>query len=154
MIAAFTAASYAELVSKYPQAAGAALYVHKAFKAPLIETICSVTPEIFEKQIRALLGRPDARPVLPTIHAPSLVLVGAQDEWSPIAVNKAIADAIPGCRFELLPGVAHFPNLEDPAGLAAVLADFVATTAPARVDDADWGDIVGRRARATMRRVA
>ena len=36
MIAAFTAASYAELVSKYPQAAGAALYIHKAFKAPLL----------------------------------------------------------------------------------------------------------------------
>ena len=35
VIAAFTAASYAELVSKFPQAAGAALYVHKAFKAPL-----------------------------------------------------------------------------------------------------------------------
>ena len=35
-VAAFTAASYAELVSKYPQAAGAALYIHKAFKAPLL----------------------------------------------------------------------------------------------------------------------
>src|SRR6478735_11115458 len=36
VIAAFTAASYAELVSRYPQAAGAALYIHKAFKAPLL----------------------------------------------------------------------------------------------------------------------
>src|SRR3954463_7276895 len=36
VIAAFTAASYAELVSKSPQAAGAALYIHKAFKAPLL----------------------------------------------------------------------------------------------------------------------
>jgi amino acid transporter len=36
VIAMFTAASYAELVSKYPQAAGAALYIHKAFKAPLL----------------------------------------------------------------------------------------------------------------------
>jgi APA family basic amino acid/polyamine antiporter len=36
VVAAFTAASYAELVSKYPHAAGAALYVHKAFKAPLL----------------------------------------------------------------------------------------------------------------------
>ncbi len=36
VIAAFTAASYAELVSKYPQAAGAALYIHRAFKAPLL----------------------------------------------------------------------------------------------------------------------
>ena len=31
-MAAFTAGSYAELVSKYPHAGGAALYVHRAFK--------------------------------------------------------------------------------------------------------------------------
>ena len=35
VIAAFTAASYAELVSKYPSAGGAALFVHRAFRAPL-----------------------------------------------------------------------------------------------------------------------
>jgi amino acid transporter len=36
IVAAFTAASYAELVSKYPHAGGAALFVHKAFKRPLL----------------------------------------------------------------------------------------------------------------------
>src|SRR3954451_23799543 len=36
VVAAFTAASSAELVPRYPQAAGAALYIHKAFKAPLL----------------------------------------------------------------------------------------------------------------------
>jgi amino acid transporter len=35
VVAAFTAASYAELVSKYPLAAGAALFVHRAFRVPL-----------------------------------------------------------------------------------------------------------------------
>ncbi len=33
VLAVFTAASYSELVTKYPQAAGAALYVNKAFKS-------------------------------------------------------------------------------------------------------------------------
>jgi len=33
VLALFTAASYSELVTKYPQAAGAALYVNKAFKS-------------------------------------------------------------------------------------------------------------------------
>jgi basic amino acid/polyamine antiporter, APA family len=36
VVAAFTAASYAELVSKYPHAGGAALFVHRAFKVPLL----------------------------------------------------------------------------------------------------------------------
>ncbi|MEN0015527.1 MAG: APC family permease [Solirubrobacteraceae bacterium] len=35
-LALFTAASYAELVTKYPQAAGAALYVNKAFRRPFM----------------------------------------------------------------------------------------------------------------------
>ena len=36
VLAAFTATAYAELVTKYPQAAGAALYAHKAFRRPFL----------------------------------------------------------------------------------------------------------------------
>ncbi len=36
VLALLTASSYAELVTKYPQAAGAALYTHKAFKQPFL----------------------------------------------------------------------------------------------------------------------
>jgi len=54
---------------------------------------------------------------------------------------------VPGSRFETLPRAAHFPHLEDPAGLAAVLADWLETTEPARIDDADWGRIVAREPR-------
>ena len=36
VLAAFTATAYAELVTKYPQAAGAALYANKAFKRPFV----------------------------------------------------------------------------------------------------------------------
>jgi APA family basic amino acid/polyamine antiporter len=36
VVAALTAASYAELVTKYPGAGGAALYVNKAFQAPFV----------------------------------------------------------------------------------------------------------------------
>ncbi len=35
-LAVFTAFAYAELVTKYPQAAGAALYVNKAFRQPFV----------------------------------------------------------------------------------------------------------------------
>src|SRR3712207_2270191 len=36
LLALFTAFAYAELVTKYPQAAGAALYVNKAFRRPFV----------------------------------------------------------------------------------------------------------------------
>ena len=39
LLAIFTAFAYAELVSKYPHAAGAALYTHKAFRAPFFTFI-------------------------------------------------------------------------------------------------------------------
>jgi basic amino acid/polyamine antiporter, APA family len=39
VLAVFTAFAYAELVSKYPRAAGAALYTHKAFRAPFFTFI-------------------------------------------------------------------------------------------------------------------
>ncbi|HEV7773850.1 MAG TPA: alpha/beta fold hydrolase [Conexibacter sp.] len=85
---------------------------------------------------------------------PTMIVWGERDRTIPLAHGLEARDAIPGCRLELLPDAAHFPNLEDPAGLAAVLADFVATTAPACIEDVEWGDVVGRRARATIRRVA
>ena len=39
VLAALTASAYAELVGKYPQAAGAALYVNKAFNIPFVTFI-------------------------------------------------------------------------------------------------------------------
>src|SRR5690349_19872005 len=36
VLAFFTAVAYAELVTKYPRAAGAALYVNKAFGVPFV----------------------------------------------------------------------------------------------------------------------
>src|SRR5918998_5806472 len=39
VMAAFTAASYAELVGKYPRAGGAGLYVHRAFGRPFVSFI-------------------------------------------------------------------------------------------------------------------
>jgi APA family basic amino acid/polyamine antiporter len=42
-LALFTAAAYAELVTKYPQAAGAALYVNKAWRRPLFTFLVAFT---------------------------------------------------------------------------------------------------------------
>ena len=44
VMAAFTAGSYAELVSKYPRAGGAGLYVHKAYGNPISSASWSPSP--------------------------------------------------------------------------------------------------------------
>lgn len=76
---------------------------------------------------------------------PTLIVWGERDHTIPLSHGRATHEAVPGSRFETLPRAAHFPNLEDPEGLAAVLRDFLATTEPARIDDADWGSVVARR---------
>ena len=85
---------------------------------------------------------------------PTLIVWGERDRTIPIEHGREAAQAIPNCRFESLPRAAHFPNLEDPDGLASLLADFLATTSPGRIEDSDWGDILAHRGRARIRRVA
>ena len=54
-IAAITGLAYAELVTKYPQAAGASLYINKAFRSPLL-TFC-ITIGMLSSQIAAIGSR-------------------------------------------------------------------------------------------------
>jgi len=76
---------------------------------------------------------------------PTMVVWGGRDHTIPVLHGRRTHEAVPGSRFEILPRAAHFPNLEDPEGLAAVLRDFLETTSPARIDDADWGGLIAHR---------
>jgi pimeloyl-ACP methyl ester carboxylesterase len=76
---------------------------------------------------------------------PTLIVWGERDNTIPLAHGREAHEAIPGSRFDTLPRAAHFPHLEDPDGLAAVLGDFLETTEPGRIDDADWGDVIAAR---------
>lgn len=77
---------------------------------------------------------------------PTLIVWGGRDRTIPVQHGHAAHAAAPGSRFELLPKAAHFPHLEDPDGLAEVLLDFLSSTEPARIDDADWGPLLAPRA--------
>ena len=82
---------------------------------------------------------------------PTLIVWGERDNTIPLAHGRAAHAAAPGSRFETLPRAAHFPHLEDPEGLASVLQDWLATTQPAQLDDADWHALVAERSRRTRR---
>jgi hypothetical protein len=41
---------------------------------------------------------------------------------------------MPGSSFEVLPGVGHFPQIEQPYRFAELLAEFIAETEPADLD--------------------
>jgi pimeloyl-ACP methyl ester carboxylesterase len=76
---------------------------------------------------------------------PTLIVWGERDNTIPLSHGWEAHEAIPESRFESLPGAAHFPHLEDPEGLARALRDFLETTDPHVIEDAEWGDVVGSR---------
>jgi pimeloyl-ACP methyl ester carboxylesterase len=76
---------------------------------------------------------------------PTLIVWGQRDHTIPLSHGWEAHQAIPGSRFEALPGAAHFPHLEDPDGLAGVLHGFLQATEPHVIDDGDWGDVVSQR---------
>ena len=76
---------------------------------------------------------------------PTLIVWGGRDNTIPLAHGREAHRALPSSRFEVLDSAAHFPHLEDPAGLARVLGDFLETTEGAPIPDSDWGGVIGGR---------
>jgi pimeloyl-ACP methyl ester carboxylesterase len=74
---------------------------------------------------RAMMTRPDASDLLATIDVPTLVVAGAEDVLTPPEEQRALAAAIPGCRFELLAGAGHASAFERPAAFNHVLTEFL-----------------------------
>jgi 3-oxoadipate enol-lactonase len=67
----------------------------------------------------------DLRGAAPSIRVPTLVVGGAEDGGTPPDLARALADAVPGARLEILPGVAHLPCVEDPDAYAVLLTTFL-----------------------------
>jgi pimeloyl-ACP methyl ester carboxylesterase len=88
---------------------------------PLRAMVERMTPAIHAGQIKALLERPDAEAVLPTIRCPVLVGVGRQDAWSPLAQHEAIAAAIPQARLVVFENSGHMAPIEAPEAVTAAL---------------------------------
>jgi pimeloyl-ACP methyl ester carboxylesterase len=96
-----------------------------AFIGPLGDMIQRATPEIFARQQKALLTRPDARPVLPGIRVPTYVVVGRQDEWSTVAQHEDFAAMIPGAKLVVIEESGHFVPVEQPHAVSTVLLDMM-----------------------------
>lgn len=93
---------------------------------PLTEMVLRQTPERHENQIRALLNRPDARAELSSITCPTLILVGAEDQWSPPAQHREINAAIPGSTLVIIKCAGHFAPFEAPAETARLMKAWLA----------------------------
>ncbi len=70
------------------------------------------------------MADPALRGRLAAISVPVLVVWGESDQIADPGYGRAFAAAIPGARFELLPGTGHLPQLETPVQLMRAVLDF------------------------------
>jgi pimeloyl-ACP methyl ester carboxylesterase len=84
-------------------------------------------PDVFERQQRAIMGRPDSRLDLASIAVPALVLVGAEDVITPPADAQEIAAGIKGSELVVVPACGHLATLEAPDAVTDALERWLAT---------------------------
>ena len=92
---------------------------------PLREMVQRKTPEIFANQQNALLNRPDAMPALASITVPTLVGVGREDLWSPVAQHQEMVAAIPGAKLVIFEESGHMSTVENAPAVTAALRDWL-----------------------------
>jgi pimeloyl-ACP methyl ester carboxylesterase len=69
---------------------------------------------------------------------PTLIIWGRRDKVIPPRHARIAAEALPGSRLEMFDRSGHFPHRDEPERFAAVVEDFLESTAPALHDPAGW----------------
>jgi pimeloyl-ACP methyl ester carboxylesterase len=83
------------------------------------------TPDCFAGQIEALLQRPDARSLLPSIDVPTLLLAGTNDAWSSLAHHAEMQQHVPHATLVEIAGAGHMAPIERPDAVARALRSWL-----------------------------
>lgn len=85
---------------------------------PLLTTFFEMAEALgvdaFANQIEAIIGRPDSRPMLGKITAPTLVIAGRDDVLITPDNSEELANGIPGARLALVEHCGHMGMIERP----------------------------------------
>ncbi|MBL7259110.1 alpha/beta fold hydrolase [Paractinoplanes lichenicola] len=77
--------------------------------------------------LRGRAERPDYRELLTTVTVPTLIVVGRDDEFTPVSDAEEMQALIPRARLVIVDNAGHLPNLEQPKVFDDALASFLAT---------------------------
>lgn len=97
--------------------------------AELKKMVLRMTPEIHERQMLALLNRPDATKTMQHYKGPLLLLTGRQDLWSPVAQHEAILKLCPQAKLVIVDDAGHFAPVEQPEKVAETIYQFTTSLA-------------------------
>jgi pimeloyl-ACP methyl ester carboxylesterase len=84
---------------------------------------CSVAD--YADQVRALLHRPDALAVLPTISVPTLLLSGSDDTGTPVSQHETMRRRIPHATLFEIHGAGHLAPVERPDAVSLALREWL-----------------------------
>ena len=83
------------------------------------------SPRAVADALSALRDREDARPWLTSIHVPTLILVGSEDQITPPEMAAGMENAIRGAWLVHIKGAGHLSNLEQPEAFNQALLTFL-----------------------------
>ncbi|MGH3005895.1 MAG: alpha/beta fold hydrolase [Gaiellaceae bacterium] len=89
------------------------------------------SPEGAAAALRGRAERPDYVEMLGRIAVPTLVVVGRDDEFTPLSDARFMHDRIPDAILVVIEGAGHLPNLERAAEFNAALERFLTSVAAA-----------------------
>lgn len=94
------------------------------------QMILHTPPEGAAAALRGRAERRDYTPLLREITVPTLVVVGSEDEFTPISDAELMHQEIAGSQLVILEGVGHMPNMERPSEFNAELRQFLSSISP------------------------
>ncbi|MBK5231987.1 MAG: alpha/beta hydrolase [Thermoleophilia bacterium] len=80
---------------------------------------------------------------------PSLIVWGERDRIIPSSHGQLAHELMPGSQLEIFPGAGHFPFNADPDRFIKVLTEFIESTEPADLDEAEIRRLLNENGRKT-----
>lgn len=93
--------------------------------AHVLEMMTTTPPDGAAAALRGRAERPDYTELLSRIAVPALVVVGAEDAYTPVGDALDIHERIPDSRLRIIDQAAHMPNLEQPDVFNTALEEFL-----------------------------
>ncbi|MFI5137784.1 MAG: alpha/beta fold hydrolase [Sphingobacteriales bacterium] len=94
--------------------------------AHVIKMMKATSPKAAATALRARAERIDyLAEVLPQINVPTLVIVGREDEFTPVAKAEELRENLQNCKLVIIEDAGHLPNLEHPEEFNTAVLDFL-----------------------------
>ncbi|MEV6310886.1 alpha/beta fold hydrolase [Streptomyces sp. NPDC051840] len=87
----------------------------------------ATNPEGAAAALRGRAERPDYRDTLAAVKAPVLIVVGADDPYTPVSDAEDMRLLVPHATLVVIDQAGHLPGVEQPGPFNAVLLDFLRT---------------------------